>query len=97
MSIFTKLMREVTKKDSKFSWNKDLKEEFQNVKRVVSSVDMPAPYNPGLPLHLFTDASKEAPSPLPEPKGTEALWISNFLVSNGPWTSVTSSFRGRRM
>ena len=47
LSFSTRLMREVTKKDSKFSWNKDLEEDFQNGKRMVSSVDMPAPYNPG--------------------------------------------------
>ena len=52
-------MREVTKKYSKFSWNADLEEKFQNVKRVVSSVDTLAPYNPKLPLHLFTEASKD--------------------------------------
>ena len=51
-------MREVTKKDSEFSCNRSLEEEFQNVKRVVSSVDTLASYNPKLPPHFFTDASK---------------------------------------
>ena len=56
---FTRLMRGLSRKDVNFRWSPELKEEFQEVKRVVSGVNVLSPYNHELHLHLYCDASRE--------------------------------------
>ena len=59
LSTSTKLLRGLSRKDTKFYWSPELEQEFQEIQRVVSDVKILSQYNRGLPLQLFCDASRE--------------------------------------
>ena len=59
ISMSTKPMRGLSRKGTKYQWSPELEQEFQEGKRLVSDVNVLSPYNTGLPLQIFCDASRE--------------------------------------
>ena len=64
----TKPLRELTKKGSKFKWEKEQKHSFHTLKFRLCSDDVLAPYDTNLPTRLYVDSS---------PIGTHAMAAQN--------------------
>ena len=59
ISAKSNLMRTLSNKNTKFTWTPEHEAEFVRLKKVVSDISVLSPFDPSLPLHLMTDASRE--------------------------------------
>ena len=59
ISAKSNLLRTLSNKNTKFVWLPEHTEEFERLKRLVTDISVLSPFDPSLPLHLMTDASRE--------------------------------------
>ena len=59
ISARSNLLRTLSNKNTKFTWLPEHTEEFERLNKLVSDISVLSPYDPSLPLHLMTDASRE--------------------------------------
>ena len=59
LSFSSSNLRKRISKDTTFTWDDKCKEEFNQIKKLVRDLHHISPFEKGLPLQLYTDASKE--------------------------------------
>ena len=59
LSFSSSNLRKRTIKDTAFTWDDKCEEEFQQIKKLIRDLHHISPFEKGLPLQLYTDASKE--------------------------------------
>ena len=58
-TVLTSELRALAKEGTHFSWNDSLEKEFQELKKEVANLKKLSPFTHGVPLEVYTDASKE--------------------------------------
>ena len=59
LSFSSRHLRRLTIKSAAFSWDNKCQEEFLNIKKIIRDIKFISPFEKGLPLEMFCDASKE--------------------------------------
>ena len=58
LSQATKKMRQLLKRNTVFLWTPEIEEEFQQAKKILTLEMLIKPFDPTLPTHVLTDASR---------------------------------------
>ena len=59
LSFSSRHLRRLTIKSAVFSWDNKCEEEFLNIKKIIGDIKFISPFEKGLPLEMYCDASKE--------------------------------------
>ena len=59
LSFSYRHLRKLTIKSVAFSWDDKCEEEVQSIKKIIGNIKFISPFEIGLPLEMYCDASKE--------------------------------------